>query len=332
MKNKIKLFLNLWVMLFTFLNVNAQCETIKNFFKNDMYTSKELVAFAEKDPQKAYDSWKILYNEKAGLTRSVEELNLVSKNLDKIGKAGGYLKWKALQGIGNITNDFANLLNSKGYSYLKNQFTSLDEVAKNKFMRNFPEETPSNILSALNDPNKGLLKKWKEGTIKGNPEGFDRYYYQSKDPLTHSDIGDFANPHNPNTSLESGKMTGGGHGQSNIDYLKSTGKQHNIEHTFDNGVRTGNIPDHKVTAKTQGIGQSWFPSNWTKQDIDTAAKHVIQQNQSTYNSLADGVPLFDTYNGVRVGLIKTNGQFATIFPDNKFQPNSAGQLILNPKF
>lgn len=101
---------------------------------------------------------------------------------------------------------------------------------------------------------------------------------------------------------------------------------------FDNGVRTGNIPDHKATAKTHGIGQSWFPSNWTKKDIDTAAKYVIQQNQSIYNSLADGVPLFDIYNGVRVGLLKTDGQFATIFPDNKFQPYSAGQLILNPKF
>ena len=97
MKNTFKLYLTLWIMLFTFLNVNAQCETIMKFFKDDMYTSKELVAFAEKDPQKAFNSWKILYNEKAGLTRSVEELNLVSKNLDNITNAGGYLKWKALQ-------------------------------------------------------------------------------------------------------------------------------------------------------------------------------------------------------------------------------------------
>ena len=52
MKNKIKLFLTLWVIFFTFLNVNAQCETIMKFFKDDIYTSKDLVGFAEKDPKK----------------------------------------------------------------------------------------------------------------------------------------------------------------------------------------------------------------------------------------------------------------------------------------
>ena len=63
MKNKIRLYLTLWVVLFAFSNANSQCEVMK-FFKDDMYTSKELVAFAEKDPQKAFNSWKVLYNEK----------------------------------------------------------------------------------------------------------------------------------------------------------------------------------------------------------------------------------------------------------------------------
>lgn len=101
MKNKLKLYLTLWVVLFTFLNVNAQCETIMKFFKDDVYTSKELVAFAEKDPQKAFDSWKVLYNKKNSLTKNLEELDLVSKNLDKIKSAGGYLKWKELNVVGN---------------------------------------------------------------------------------------------------------------------------------------------------------------------------------------------------------------------------------------
>ncbi|MCH4830030.1 EndoU domain-containing protein [Flavobacterium columnare] len=199
-------------------------------------------------------------------------------------------------------------------------------------MRNFPEETPSDIFSALNDPNKGLLKKWKEGTIKGNPEGFDRYYYNSNEPLTHADIGDFKNPTNPSASLESGKMTGGGHGQTNIDYLEATGKQYNIEHTFDNGVRTGNVPTHDVAGKRTGVGQSWFPSSWTKQEIDLASKYVIQKNQSAYNELADGIAIYDIYKGVRVGIIKTDGKFATVFPDSEFQPNALGQLIKNPKY
>jgi hypothetical protein len=102
MKNKIKLFLNLWIILFTFLNANAQCETIIRFFKDDMYTSKELVAFSETNPQKKFDSWKVLHNEKTGLTKNIEELTLVSNNLNEIDKAGGYTKWKALESGGNI--------------------------------------------------------------------------------------------------------------------------------------------------------------------------------------------------------------------------------------
>lgn len=104
MKNKLKLYLTLWVVLFTFLNVNAQCEIIMKFFKDDVYTSKELVAFAEKDPQKAFDSWKVLYNEKTGFTKSIEELNLIFKNLDEI-NAIGYSKWKAVNGAGSLVKD-----------------------------------------------------------------------------------------------------------------------------------------------------------------------------------------------------------------------------------
>jgi len=105
MKNKLKLYLTLWVVLFTFLNVNAQCETIMKFFKDDVYTSKELVAFAEKNPQKAFDSWKVLYHEKNSLTKNLEELTLVSKNLEAIKSANGYLNWKALQGAGNLLDN-----------------------------------------------------------------------------------------------------------------------------------------------------------------------------------------------------------------------------------
>ena len=63
-----------------------------------------------------------------------------------------------------------------------------------------------------------------------------------------------------------------------------------------------------------------------------ASKYVIQKNQSAYNELADGIAIYDTYKGVRVGIIKTDGKFATVFPDSEFQPNALGQLIKNPKY
>lgn len=310
-------------------SIDPECPIVA--LANDMSSaSSEFRALIQN--RDIFKAWDLLNRESPAFRTNVDELKLVSKNLAEINKAGGYTKWKSLQPTDNIINDFSNLLNSKGYSYLKNQFNALDDITKNKFMRNFPKETPDNILAALNDPKKGLLNKWKDGTIKGNPEGFDRYYYASNNPITHADIGDFKNPNNPSTSLESGKMTGGGHGQSNIDYLEATGKQYNIEHTFDNGVRTGNIPTHDLAGKRTGVGQSWFPSNWTKQEIDAASKYIIQKNQSAYNALADGVSIYDTYKGVRVGIIKTDGKFATIFPDSEFQPNALDQLIKNPKY
>ena len=36
--------------------------------------------------------------------------------------------------------------------------------------------------------------------------------------------------------------------------------------------------------------------------------------------MADGVTVFGNYNGVRVGVIRTNGRISTIFPDAASQP------------
>lgn len=131
-------------------------------------------------------------------------------------------------------------------------------------------------------------------------------------------------------------MLRGRHGQRNIDYMNALGRLENIgykfEHTFSNGVRTGYVALHDLVSKRGGVGQSWFPASWTKIDIDNAGKYVIQNNLAIFNSQADGVPVFDIYNGVRVGVMKTEGKLATIFPDNKYQPNSSGVLILNPRF
>ena len=64
--------------------------------------------------------------------------------------------------------------------------------------------------------------------------------------ITHSSVGDFT--YNPKTGAVS-KMKGGGHGQANIEFLEANGLEYNIVKVYDNGVRIGNIPDHKVKAK-----------------------------------------------------------------------------------
>ncbi|MET1255836.1 EndoU domain-containing protein, partial [Aliikangiella maris] len=142
----------------------------------------------------------------------------------------------------------------------------------------------------------------------------------SQGAVKHSNIGDFPTPGNPKKNPYPSSMSGGGHGQANIDYLEKIGMKYNIEHTFDNGVRVGNIPQHKHKIKKRGLGQSWFPEKWTETDIKAAGEYVVS-NTKNFDSVADGVPVYGTYNNVRVGVIKTNGQPATVFPDGSKQPS-----------
>ncbi|MBO1005474.1 T7SS effector LXG polymorphic toxin [Pseudogracilibacillus auburnensis] len=137
----------------------------------------------------------------------------------------------------------------------------------------------------------------------------------SEKSIKHSDIGDFTI--NPKTGGIS-KMKGGGHGQSNIDFLEKNQIDYNINKIYENGVRVGNIPGHKVKAKRTGANQSWFPENWTESDIAAAGAWISELPE--FAKAKNGVAIFGEYNGVRVGVIKTNGEIGTIFPDATKQP------------
>nr|BAD83733.1 hypothetical protein [Moraxella bovis Epp63] len=125
--------------------------------------------------------------------------------------------------------------------------------------------------------------------------------------ISHADIGEF-NSRN--------RLIGGGHGQSNIEYLDNNNIPYNIVHEYPNGVRIGNIPSHKSKSKTTGTGQAWFPKNWDEKKIQAAGEYV----NKIHNTLPDGQWAFATYDGVRVGIIKNNGVVGTIIPDNSRQP------------
>ena len=133
--------------------------------------------------------------------------------------------------------------------------------------------------------------------------------------ITHSSVGDFT--YNPKTGAVS-KMKGGGHGQANIEFLEANGLEYNIVKVYDNGVRIGNILDHKVKAKRTGTNQSWFPESWSESDIANAGAYIGNLLENV--NAADGVTVFGNYNGVRVGVIRTNGRISTIFPDAASQP------------
>lgn len=115
-----------------------------------------------------------------------------------------------------------------------------------------------------------------------------------------------------------GRLINGGHGQVNIDYLETNGIPYNIVKEYPNGVRVGNIPNHKNKFKRTGIGQAWFPKNWSDTDIKNAGEYVV--NLPENKNISDGTWMFGEYNGVRVGVIKNDGEIGTIIPDNSRQP------------
>lgn len=88
---------------------------------------------------------------------------------------------------------------------------------------------------------------------------------------------------------------------------------YNVTKTWSNGVRVGNVPDHKDKRKAKDNNQSWFPKTWTAKDIKRAGEHVasLKHNRNT----PDGKAVFGVYKGVRVGVIRAKGRIATIFPD-----------------
>lgn len=65
--------------------------------------------------------------------------------------------------------------------------------------------------------------------------------------------------------------------------------------------------------KKENMGQSWFPKSWTDKDIRRAGEHVA--GLKCNRRLSNGVAAFGVYKGVRVGIIRTNGKIATVFPD-----------------
>ncbi len=109
------------------------------------------------------------------------------------------------------------------------------------------------------------------------------------------------------------RLASGGHGQAGMDLLDKYHIAYNITKTWPNGVRVGNVPDHRDKRKAKANNQAWFPRHWTAKDIKRAGTHVagLKHNRNT----PDGKPIFGVYKGVRVGVIRTHGRIATIFPD-----------------
>lgn len=130
--------------------------------------------------------------------------------------------------------------------------------------------------------------------------------------LVHSNEGKYTKPSRKGDRL---RLVSGGHGQTGMEQLDKYGIKYNIIKTYPNGVRVGNIPNHKERNKKSGTAQSWFPKSWTEKDIRRAGEHVAGLKGN--RRIPDGKTIYGVYKGVRVGVKRTNGKIATVFPDSE---------------
>lgn len=105
------------------------------------------------------------------------------------------------------------------------------------------------------------------------------------------------------------RLVSGGHGQQAIRYMKRKGIDYNVNKTYSNGVRVGNVTNHKNKLKKTGNNQSWFPKWWNNKTIKRAG-----QVTALGKKLDNGKIKVGYYGNVKVGIIRTNGKIATIFP------------------
>ena len=108
------------------------------------------------------------------------------------------------------------------------------------------------------------------------------------------------------------RLKSGGHGQEALDYMDEQGIEYNITKTYPNGVRIGNVPAHEKKPKRAGENQSWFPRDWNRQTIKKAGQSVAKGRK-----YPDGKTKTGKHKNVLVGIKRTNGKIATIFPLSK---------------
>ena len=149
----------------------------------------------------------------------------------------------------------------------------------------------------------------------------------SKSALKHSNEGDFTNPKNPK-KIKAGeiKLKGGGHGEANIKLLKEKEIEFNIVKEYPNGVRCGNVPNHREKAKRKDINQSWFPKEWSAKDIEKAGIYVANLKYKSkysidkfeFNGVTTAIYKYANYNDVTVVVCYncSERKIKTIFPDN----------------
>lgn len=104
-----------YLMLLGYLNLNAQnteCPVLT--YANDLTASTAEFKTLMKESSN-FKAWHILNKESPNLRTNLEEIKLVSKNIDEINNTGGYLKWKSIKDVGNLLK----VVDEDGYAVIR---------------------------------------------------------------------------------------------------------------------------------------------------------------------------------------------------------------------
>lgn len=108
----------------------------------------------------------------------------------------------------------------------------------------------------------------------------------------------------------SGRLVSGGHSQAALKECDRRGIEYQITETLENGVRIGNIPSSKTKMKRNANGQTWFPEDWSEDDILAAGTYIMNTAPVTDNGYVQTA----RYNGVTVRVLRDSSGSGTIYP------------------
>jgi hypothetical protein len=191
--NRIKNFIILSLFfVFSPLASYSQNDCIVALLANDLSSSNPEFKTIVNKPN-GLEAWKILQSESPSIRTDINELTLVSKNLEAIKSAEGYLNWKALQGVGSLNfsqlikanlgrlgvsddiNKYLLAPNSKGGAYIlqgvsveAKEIALADEIFS---LTNQKSIFPKNNLQAI----EGFLEDGKAFTMKELESNFNSF-------------------------------------------------------------------------------------------------------------------------------------------------------------
>ena len=152
----------------------------------------------------------------------------------------------------------------------------------------------------------GTSKTGRVLNTKGSERTISEY------ALVHSNEGTYVNVNSKDKKKNPIRLKSGGHGEATFKILKKHNIGYNIVKTYPNGVRIGTVENHKDKIKRFYNGQVWFPKEWTWKEILRAGEHVVALKSN--KNAKDGEHMTGIWKGVKVVVIKRNGQPETICP------------------